>query len=124
VGRVSRRNVDLLVADLTKQDVADFRQIWDESSPQEQLILAALVSLRGTRGVATPLDVRIILDRTRAGLEHGRVVDVLESLAAREVLQRLGASSYRFGVALLQDWLRVRIDLHEVAHDTRRTAKN
>lgn len=35
VGRVSRRNVDLLVADLTKQDIADFRQIWNESSPQE-----------------------------------------------------------------------------------------
>jgi hypothetical protein len=123
-GRVSRRNVDLLAADLINQDIADFRQIWDASSPQEQLMLAALVSLRGTRGVATAQDVRIILNRTGADLEHGQVVEVLESLASRGVLERLGASSYRFGVALLQDWLRARIDLQEVAHDICRTAKS
>jgi len=123
-GHVSRRNVDLLVADLTKRDIVDFRQIWDESSPWEQLILAALVSLRGTRGVATAQDVRVILNRTGSGLEQGRVVEVLESLAARGVLERLGASSYRFGVMLLQDWLRARIDLQEVVHDICRTANS
>jgi hypothetical protein len=124
VGRVSRRDVDLLTADLTRQDMVDFRQIWDESSLQEQLILAALVSLRGTRGVATALDVRIMLSKTGVSLEHGWVVEVLESLAARGVLERPGASSYRFGVALLQDWLRARIDLREVAHDICQTVKS
>jgi Tol biopolymer transport system component len=43
----------------------------------------------------------------------------LVSLAERGVLERLGALSYRFRVALLRDWLGQRVDLKEVVRNTR-----
>jgi hypothetical protein len=122
-GRVNWRDVDLLVADLVGRDIADFGQVWDESSPQEQVVLAGLISLRGTRGAATVLDVRIILAKVGVRVERDQISEALESLVARGILERLGAVSYRFGVTLLHDWLRERIDLQEVVRDTPWTTK-
>jgi Tol biopolymer transport system component len=118
-GWVNQRDVELVVEDLVGREIADFRQLWDESSPQEQAVLAALVSLRGARGVATVQEVRTILSKAGARVEREQVVSALESLAQRGILERLGALSYRFRVALLRDWLCQRLDLQEIVRDTR-----
>jgi Tol biopolymer transport system component len=118
-GWVNQRDVDLVMEDLVGREIADFRQVWDESSPQEQAALAALVSLRGARGVATAQEVRTLLSKAGARAEREQVVEALDNLAARGILERLGALSYRFRVALLRDWLCERIDLEEVVRGTR-----
>jgi hypothetical protein len=121
-GWVNQRDVDLVLEDLVGREIADFRRVWDESSPREQAVLAALVSLRGARGVATAQEVRTILTKAGARAERGQVTRALENLVARGILERLGALSYRFRVALLRDWLCERIDLKEVVRDTRWTS--
>ena len=118
-GWVNQRDVDLVVEDLVGREIADFRRLWDESSPQEQAVLAALVSQRGARGIATVQEVCSILDKTGARAEREQVSGALESLAERGILERLGALSYRFRVALLRDWLCERLDLHEIVRSTR-----
>jgi dipeptidyl aminopeptidase/acylaminoacyl peptidase len=118
-GWVNQRDVDLVVEDLVGREIADFRHVWEESSPREQAALAALVSLRGARGVATVQEVRTVLTKAGARADRGQVTLALEDLVARGILERLGALSYRFRVALLRDWLCERIDLKEVVHDTR-----
>ena len=118
-GWVNQRDVDLVVEDLIGREIADFRQVWDGSSSQEQAALAALVSLRGARGVATAQEVRTLLIKAGARAERGQVARALEALAARGTLERLGALSYRFRVALLRDWLSERVDLEEVVRSTR-----
>jgi cytoskeletal protein RodZ len=118
-GWVNQRDVDLVIEDLIGREIADFRQVWDESTPQEQAVLAALVSLRGARGVATVQEVHTILNKAGTRVEREQVAPPLESLVARGILERLGALSYRFRVALLRDWLCERIDLQEVARETR-----
>jgi Tol biopolymer transport system component len=118
-GWVNQRDVDLVIEDLVGREIADFRQVWDESSPPEQAVLAALVSLRGARGVATAQEVRTLLSKAGARVDRDQVVNALDSLAARGILERLGALSYRFRVALLRDWLCERIDLEEVVRGTR-----
>jgi Tol biopolymer transport system component len=118
-GWVNQRDVDLVVEDLVNREIADFRQLWDESSPQEQAVLAALVSLRGARGVATVQEVRTVLSKAGARVDREPVVNALDRLAERGILERLGALSYRFRVALLRDWLGQRLDLQEVVRDTR-----
>lgn len=118
-GWVNQRDVDLVIEDLVGREIADFRQIWDESTPREQAVLAALVSLRGARGVATAQEVRTILSKAGARVEQGQVADAMQDLVARGVLEKLGALSYRFRVALLRDWLCERIDLEQVGRDTR-----
>ncbi len=118
-GWVNQRDVELVVEDLVGREIADFRQLWDESSPQEQATLAALVSLRGARGVATVQEVHTILSKTGARVEREQVVTALEGLVERGMLERLGALSYRFRVALLRDWLCERLELQEVVRSTR-----
>jgi TolB protein len=118
-GWVNQRDVDLVVEDLVGREIADFRRLWDESSPQEQAVLAALVSQRGARGIATVQEVCTILDKAGAKAEREHVSGALESLAERGILERLGALSYRFRVALIRDWLSERLDLHEIARKTR-----
>ncbi|MEJ2211441.1 MAG: AAA family ATPase [Anaerolineae bacterium] len=107
------------VEDLVSREIADFRLVWDQSTPPEQAALAALVSLRGARGVATAQEVRTALHKAGARTERGQVSVALERLAERGILERLGALSYRFRVALLRDWLGQRLDLEEVARNTR-----
>ncbi len=48
-----------------------------------------------------------------------RSLEVLDQLAARGILERLGALSYRFRLMLLSDWLRERLDLPKLARNTR-----
>ena len=118
-GWVNQRDLDLVVEDLVNREIADFRQLWDESSAQEQAVLAALVSLRGARGVATAQEVRTVLSKAGARVQREPVVSALDRLSERGILERLGALSYRFRVALLRDWLCQRLDLQEVVRNTR-----
>ncbi len=118
-GWVNQRDVDLVVEDLVGREIGDFRQLWNESTSQEQAVLAALVSLRGARGVATVQEVRTSLNKAGSRAERDQVASALDSLAERGILERLGALSYRFRVELLRDWLRERLDLQDVARHTR-----
>jgi Tol biopolymer transport system component len=118
-GWVNQHDVDLVMEDLLGREISDFRQVWHESSPPEQAVLAALVSLRGARGVATVQEVRTILNKAGTAAKREQVAGALDRLVERGILERLGALSYRFRVALLRDWLSERIDLSEVARNTR-----
>jgi len=118
-GWVNQLDVDLVMEDLVGREISDFREMWDESSSPERATLAALVSLRGARGIATVQEARTILTKAGARVQPEQVADALESLADRGILERLGALSYRFRVALLRDWLCERIDLAEIVQKTR-----
>ena len=118
-GWVNQHDVDLVLEDLLGREISDFRQVWHESFPPEQAALAALVSLRGARGVATVQEVSTILSKAGATVRREQVAAALDRLVERGILERLGAMSYRFRVALLRDWLSERIDLSDVARNTR-----
>jgi hypothetical protein len=118
-GWVNQHDLDLVVEGLVGREIADFRELWDESSSPEQAVLAALVSLRGARGVATVREVRTVLVKAGARADQDQVARALDGLAERAILERLGALSYRFRVALLRDWLGARLDLQQVVRGTR-----
>lgn len=123
-GWVSQRDLDLVLEDLVGREIAEFRQIWEGSTPQEQATLAALVTIRGARGMATVQETLTLLTRAGARVQPEQVMDALERLTARGILERLGALSYRFRVALLRDWLAERIDLEKIVRSTRWPAAN
>lgn len=118
-GWVNQRDVDLVLEGLIRREAPEFRQMWDESTAEERAVLAALVSMRGARGVATVQEVQTALSRAGGRVRRDQVELILERLESREVLERLGALSYRFRVALLRDWLGERVDLADVARDAR-----
>ena len=104
-GRATLSDVDAVVDELLELGIPDFHELWEASSPQEKIILATLGALRGGYGIATRQDVRSALARQGIRADENKVAEALDSLAARDILERLGALSYRFNVDLLRIWL-------------------
>jgi hypothetical protein len=104
-GRATLSDVDAVVDELLELGIPDFYEFWEASSPQEKIILATLGALRGGHGIATRRDVSSALSRRGIRADPNEVAEALDSLAARDILKRLGALSYRFNVDLLRIWL-------------------
>ena len=117
-GWVNQRDVDAVVEHIVDREIVDFRQVWDAATPQEQAVLAALVSLRVSRGVAGPLEVHTLLTNAGARVEREQVAKLLDKLVRQGTLERLGVS-YRFRIGLLAEWLRPRVDLTYLVRTTR-----
>jgi len=104
-GRATLSDVDAIVDELLELGIPDFHELWETSSPQEKIILATLGALRGGHGIATRQDVSSALSKWGIRAEQNEVAEALDSLATRDILERLGALSYRFNVDLLRIWL-------------------
>jgi hypothetical protein len=105
-GRATLSDVDAIVDELLELGIPDFHELWEASSPQEKIILATLGALRGGHGIATRQDVSSALSKWGIRADQNEVAEALDSLATRDILERLGALSYRFNVDLLRIWLR------------------
>jgi len=105
-GRASLSDVDSIVDELLELGISDFHELWEASASQEKIVLATLGALRGGHGIATPQDVSNALSKRGIRADQNEVAEALDSLAARDILERLGALSYRFNVDLLRIWLR------------------
>jgi hypothetical protein len=104
-GRATLSDVDAVVDELLELGIPDFHELWEASSSQEKIALATLGALRGGHGIATRRDASTTLSRQGIRADQNEVAEALDSLAARDVLERLGALSYRFNVDLLRIWL-------------------
>jgi len=104
-GRTTLSDVEAVVDELLALGIPDFHELWEASSPQEKIVLATLGALRWGHGIATRQDVSSALFRRGIRADPKEVAEVLDSLAARHILERLGAFSYRFHVDLLRIWL-------------------
>ncbi len=104
-GRATLSDVEGAVDELLALGIPDFHELWAASSPQEKIILATLGALRGGHGIATRQDISSALSRRGIRAEPKEVAEALDSLVARDILERLGAFSYRFHVDLLRIWL-------------------
>ncbi|MFB0538094.1 MAG: hypothetical protein ACETWR_24290 [Anaerolineae bacterium] len=104
-GRATLSDVDVVVDELLELGIPDFHELWEASSPQEKIILATLGALRGGHGITTRRDVGSALFRRGIRADQNEIAKALDSLAARNILERLGALSYRFNVDLLRIWL-------------------
>jgi len=118
-GWVNQHDVDLVLEELSGREISQFRRLWDESGPHEKAVLAVLATLRGARGLATANEVHGLLARAGTRATPAQVLEVLERLSAREIVERLGALSYRLRVALLRDWLDQHFDLQQAMRSAR-----
>ncbi|MDH4135145.1 MAG: DPP IV N-terminal domain-containing protein [Anaerolineae bacterium] len=104
-GRATLSDVDGVVDELLELGIPDFDELWEASSSQEKIVLATLGALRGGHGIATRQDASSALSRRGIRADQNEVAEALDSLVARDILERLGALSYRFNVDLLRIWL-------------------
>lgn len=105
IGRGTLSDVDAIVDELLELGIPDFHEFWEASSPQEKIVLATLGALRGGHGIATQQDVNSAMFRRGIRADQNEVAEALDSLTTRDVLERLGALSYRFNVDLFRIWL-------------------
>ena len=112
---VSLRDVENVVDRLLSDYIDEFERIWENSTTSERIVLTALGTIRGTHGVSTRQEVGNTLRRENINVTQEEVTDNLEYLVVREVLERLGAMTYRFRVDLMRAWLRRRRSVSEAA---------
>ncbi len=122
-GYVSLSDVEATLSSLIQGDPADFVEVWEESSPQERAVLATLGALRGAHGIATRREVVTALSRRGVKVTLDEVGETLAALSARDILEKMGAYSYRFHVEMLRVWLARRQNMDEAVHGVRWPAK-
>ena len=83
----------------------EFDAWWEDSSPQERVVLALLGELKGQGGVFTSYEVYRALTRRGVRVKRNLVEQALRSLAERGILEHLGAISYRARIELFRAWL-------------------
>ncbi len=104
--RVSARDVDAVVDEAIEVASTYLDRMWNDSSPKARIVLAGFAALRGAHGILLEQDLRYLLGRRGARLSPIEITQGCKELVDRDVLERLGAMSYRFRVELVRLWLR------------------
>ncbi len=113
-GRVSARHVEGIIEEAMELASPYMERLWDRISPEARLVLAALASLRGARGILLEQDLRYLLGKERVRLSPSEIAQACQELVDRDVLEALGATSYRFRVELVRMWVSARRKLDAV----------
>ncbi|MFB0545695.1 MAG: hypothetical protein ACETWB_02185 [Anaerolineae bacterium] len=121
---VTPRDVEVVLDELLHLEIDYFEGLWETSSPQEKVVLAALGLLRGAHGIATRQEVGNALRKQAVPIAQTEVDKALEALAQRGILERLGALSYRFSVDLFRVWLSRRKGIEEVMQSIQKLAES
>jgi DNA-binding transcriptional ArsR family regulator len=112
--RASEKDVEAVVEETVELVAPYVEHLWDRLSVNARTVLAALASLRGARGILLEQDLRYALKRRGAGLSFSEIADACQELVDKDVLERLGAMSYKFRVELVRLWLNTRRGLDSV----------
>ncbi len=113
-GRVSSRHVEGIIEEALELASPYMERLWGRTSPEARLVLAALASLRGARGILLEQDLRYLLGKRRVRLSPSDIAQACQELVDRDVLEGLGATSYRFRVELVRMWVSARRKLDGV----------
>jgi hypothetical protein len=107
-GRVTQRDVEAIVESVLEAASGYMEHLWSSASAKARAVLIALASLRGVHGIFLEQDLRYSLRRTGAARSDAEIRQACEELVDRDVLEALGAMSYRFRVELVRMWLSAR----------------
>jgi TolB protein len=118
-GEVSLPDISTVLENLLPLTFDEFEAWWETSTPSEQAVLALLGELKGQGGVFTFYEIHKALTRRGVRVKRGAVEEALNSLADRDVLEHLGAISYRARIELFRAWLPHHTDLQKAARKAR-----
>jgi TolB protein len=104
-GMITQADVDAVLEELLSQPNQRFQALWDESTAPERAALMAISGLKAAHGLVTHQEVVNYVRRFDPQTSAQALLGALEALTDREILVRMGASSYRFGVTLFRYWI-------------------
>ncbi|MBC7264356.1 MAG: PD40 domain-containing protein [Chloroflexi bacterium] len=122
-GRVTYHDVLSVEQEVVEVGNPVFGRTWENSSPAERVVLAALQSLRGRHGVFTRRDVQDGARWQGVELPDQIISDGLRLLVARKVLRPLSQEGYEFAVRLFQNWLAANVTLANVVREVSHSKK-
>jgi Tol biopolymer transport system component len=106
VSPVTPLNVEETLKFVLEARILEFDETWQASSAIERELLSLFASLKGQGGIATQYDIQKLCSRYGLRLPLSEITAALDHLAGRDVLEKLGANSYRFQVELFRLWIR------------------
>ena len=104
--KVTAEDVDSVLGEVVERAIANLKFDWGESSPAEQLVLAACATMGKSN--STPLieaEVEGVFRQYGINLPHTEVVNALKTLTSRELMFALPDGGYRFAVDLFRMWV-------------------
>jgi len=104
-GRVSEKDVEAVLEGVLDLASPYMDHMWSGVSSGARTVLAALAALRGVRGIFLEQDLAYALRRRGTLLSPTEIRQACEELVEKDVLEALGAMSYRFRVELVRMWL-------------------
>jgi hypothetical protein len=99
--------VNEAVVELVELGEAHFAFLWEQSSPPEQLILAALMRLLAQTPVVTATQLAELLSERGVPLEMRDIRDALRRLVERDIIREAAGSPprYEYRVDLVRLWV-------------------
>jgi hypothetical protein len=113
-GRVSARDVEAVVEEVIELAAPYWERVWDASSPKARIVLAGFAGLRGAHGILLEQDLHFLLGRRGVKFAPSEITESCKELVDADVLEKLGAMSYRFRVEFLRVWVQGRRRLESV----------
>lgn len=105
MGRVTEHDLnDALPTIITLLD-EDLQDIWDQSTPPQQLVLSALGSLHDQREVFTAQEARHTLSQHGMALSESQIEGTFDELVERDIVEPMGLTSFRFRMDLFRAWI-------------------
>lgn len=115
---ITVHDVDEVLAEVMERATATLKFEWDESTPEERLVLVACVEALGSARQPIQVgDVEQILRSYTIPLPRGDIVRALQNLVARETL--LGRDGYRFAVEIMRLWVQQQKRMEWVQEEVR-----
>ncbi len=104
---ITSAQIDPVLVEATETAVANLKFAWDDSTPEEQIVLSAMgACAEGEAQRFTRQQVEAVLHEHQVPLDRGEITAALRSLAIRDIIPP--AEPFAFRVDLLRRWLRQR----------------
>jgi hypothetical protein len=125
-GQVSEKDVEAVLQSVLDVASPYMERMWNGVSSGARTVLAALAALRGVRGIFLEQDLAYALRRRGTVRSSMEIRRACEELVEKDVLEALGAMSYRFRVELVRMWLVARREVESLLETsgTRRVASS
>jgi photosystem II stability/assembly factor-like uncharacterized protein len=102
---VALTDVETILPEVVERAGSDFQLLWDNSTPEEKFVLAALAQAGGEKGkTTTKEELLATLRRRKAPVSARQVAKALVNLSSREIINF--QAPYTFNIDVFRLWLR------------------
>jgi TolB protein len=104
-GWINRSDAEDVLDRILLSRIEPFSEFWAECGVGERLTLALMASLRGTHGLINRQEIHSQRQKYNLKLTDKELDTSLEKLVKKQIIETMGAQSFRFDIDLLRIWI-------------------